>query len=191
MAVLFRINGRSEDFEEELARAHIPFQVRDGSFLQRPAARSFAVRARAATGPVAIAAVRVATGLGYDPRGKYDGGDEATRQADLERLVALAAEFPAEDSQSDMAAFIADLRARFASEEEGRGVQLMTFHRAKGLEFEAVFLPRLEDKELPFALSTSDEDRAEERRLFSVGITRAKGYLAISVAPARDRERRS
>ena len=187
MAVLFRINGRSEDFEEELARAHIPFQVRDGSFLQRPAARSFAVRARAATGPVAIAAVRVATELGYDPRGKYDGGDEATRQADLERLVVLAAEFPGED----MEAFLADLRARFASEEEGRGVQLMTFHRAKGLEFEAVFLPRLEDKELPFALSTSDEDRAEERRLFYVGITRAKGYLAISFARARDGERRS
>ncbi|HEV2686019.1 MAG TPA: ATP-dependent helicase, partial [Actinomycetota bacterium] len=102
MAVLFRINGRSEDFEEAFARAHIPFQVRDGSFLQRPAARSFVVRARAASGPVAIAAVRVVTELGYDPRGKYDGGDEATRQADLERLVALAAEFPAKDSQSGM-----------------------------------------------------------------------------------------
>ena len=187
MAVLFRINGRSEDFEEAFARTHIPFQVRDGSFLQRPAARSFAVRARAATGPVAIAAVRVATELGYDPRGKYDGGDEATRQADLERLVALAAEFPGEE----MEAFLADLRARFASEEEGRGVQLMTYHRAKGLEFDAVFLPRLEDKELPFALSTSDEDRAEERRLFYVGITRAKRYLAISFARARDGERRS
>jgi DNA helicase-2/ATP-dependent DNA helicase PcrA len=191
MAVLFRINGRSEDYEEAFARAQIPFQVRDGAFLQRPAARSLIARSRATDGSVAAAVERIATELGYDPRGKYDGGDEATRQADLERLVALAAEFPAKDSQSDMAAFIADLRARFTTDEEGRGVQLMTYHRAKGLEFEAVFLPRLEDKELPFALATSDADRAEERRLFYVGITRAKRYLAISFARARDGERRS
>jgi DNA helicase-2/ATP-dependent DNA helicase PcrA len=187
MAVLFRINGRSEDYEEAFARAHIPFQVRDGAFLQRAAARSFIARSRAAEGSVAAAVGRIASELGYDPQGKYDGGDEATRQADLERLVALAAEFPGED----MVAFIADLRARFATDEEGRGVQLMTYHRAKGLEFEAVFLPRLEDKELPFALAASDEDRAEERRLFYVGITRAKRYLAISYARARDGERRS
>jgi DNA helicase-2/ATP-dependent DNA helicase PcrA len=187
MAILFRINGRSEDFEEAFARAHIPFQVRDGSFLQRPAARSFIARSQTAPGPVAETAERIADGLGYDPAGKYEGGDEATRQADLERLVALAREFPGDD----MEAFIADLRARFAVENEGRGVQLMTFHRAKGLEFDAVFLPRLEDKELPFALATSDDERAEERRLFYVGITRAKRYLAISFARAREGERRS
>jgi DNA helicase-2/ATP-dependent DNA helicase PcrA len=187
MGVLFRINGRSEDYEEAFARAQIPFQVRDGAFLQRAAARSFIARSRAADGSVAAAVERIANELGYDPQGKYDGGDEATRQADLERLVALAAEFPGED----MAAFMADLRARFATDEEGRGVQLMTYHRAKGLEFEAVFLPRLEDKELPFALASSDEDRAEERRLFYVGITRAKRYLSISYARAREGERRS
>ena len=187
IAILFRINGRSEDFEEAFARAHIPFQVRDGSFLQRPAARSFLVRARAAEGSVTGEAARIATELGYDPGGKYEGGDEATRQADLERLVALASEFPGDD----MVAFAADLRARFATEHEGRGVQLMTYHRAKGLEFEAVFLPRLEDKELPFALAESDDDRAEERRLFYVGITRTKRFLAISFARARDGERRS
>src|SRR5207245_2552801 len=101
---------------------------------------------------------------GYDPRASYEAGDEATRQADLERLVKLAAEFPG----ADVDAFLADLSRRFTAEEEGRGVQLMTYHRAKGLEFEAVFLPRMEDKELPFALAKSDEDIAEERRLLYV-----------------------
>ncbi|MGZ4212728.1 MAG: ATP-dependent helicase [Actinomycetota bacterium] len=187
MAVLFRINGRSEDYEEAFARAGIAFQVRDGAFLARPAARSFFARARAASGPVATEAARIASDLGYDPAGTYDGGDEATRQADLERLVALASEFGGDDVH----AFLADLRARFAPDSEGRGVQLMTYHRAKGLEFEAVFLPRLEDKELPFALSTSAEDVAEERRLFYVGITRAKRFLAVSCARTRDGERRS
>jgi len=187
IAVLFRINGRSEEFEEALARAHIPFQVRDGAFLQRPAARAFVARARAAEGPIAEGVEAIARQLGYDPMGKYEGGDEATRQADLERLVALAREFPG----GSMGDFIADLRARFSSEEEGRGVQLMTYHRAKGLEFDAVFLPRLEDKELPFALSTSSEAIVEERRLFYVGITRAQRFLSISCARSRDGERRS
>ena len=56
----------------------------------------------------------------------------------------------------------------------------MTLHRAKGLEFEAVFLPRVEEGELPFKRSKSDEAVAEERRLFYVGITRAKRYLTIT-----------
>ena len=45
---------------------------------------------------------------------------------------------------------MAELRRRFSTETEGRGVQLLTYHRAKGLEFDAVFLPRLLDGELPF-----------------------------------------
>ena len=40
-------------------------------------------------------------------------------------------------------AHVEELARRFASERSGRGVNLLTLHRAKGLEFEAVFLPRL------------------------------------------------
>ena len=56
----------------------------------------------------------------------------------------------------------------------GRGVHLLTLHRAKGLEFDAVFLPRVEEKELPFRLARSPDEQAEERRLLYVGLTRAK-----------------
>ena len=59
-------------------------------------------------------------------------------------------------------------------------MHLLTYHRAKGLEFEAVFLPRLDEKELPSKLARTDADRAEERRLLYVGITRAKRRLAIT-----------
>ena len=45
---------------------------------------------------------------------------------------------------------MAELRQRFdPGGQSARGVHLMTYHRAKGLEFDAVFLPRLEEKELP------------------------------------------
>jgi DNA helicase-2/ATP-dependent DNA helicase PcrA len=188
IAVLHRINGRSEDFEEALSKASVPFQVRDGSFLRRPAARGVLARLRhEPDGDVATAVARIAQSAGYNPEAGDVSGDEATRQADLGRMLRLAQEF----GGSSAAAFARDLRSRFAEEDEGRGVVLLTYHRAKGLEFDAVFLPRLEDKELPFALSKSDDDLAEERRLLYVGITRARRNLYVSWASHREGERRS
>ncbi|TMK20568.1 MAG: ATP-dependent helicase, partial [Actinobacteria bacterium] len=150
IAILNRINGRSEDFEEALSRAGIPFQVRDGSFLRRPAARTVLARLRhELDGDVAGAVGRIVAASGYDPDLEDVAGDEATRQADLGRMLRLAGEF----GGTSLAAFARDLRSRFAEEDQGRGVVLLTYHRAKGLEFDGVFLPRMEDKELPFALA--------------------------------------
>jgi DNA helicase II / ATP-dependent DNA helicase PcrA len=67
---------------------------------------------------------------------------------------------------------------------------LLTYHRAKGLEFEAVFLPRLQEGELPFRRSKSAEAVAEERRLLYVGITRAKRYLFITWITGKTRPSR-
>ena len=58
----------------------------------------------------------------------------------------------------------------------------MTYHRAKGLEFDAVFLPRLLDGELPFRSGRVQADPDEERRLLYVGITRARKYLFLTWA---------
>jgi DNA helicase-2/ATP-dependent DNA helicase PcrA len=188
IAVLHRINGRSEDFEEAFSKAGVPFQVRDGAFLRRPAARGVFARLRhEPEGDLAAAVARIVDSAGYNPEAGDVSGDEATRQADLGRMLRLAQEF----GGTSAAAFLRDLRSRFAEEDEGRGVVLLTYHRAKGLEFDAVFLPRLEDKELPFALSKSDEDLAEERRLLYVGITRARRNLYLSWASYREGERRS
>jgi uncharacterized protein (TIGR00375 family) len=75
-------------------------------------------------------------------------------------------------------------------------VRIMTLHAAKGLEFDAVFLPALEDGILPFAgtdfLSgkpghlAGQMDEEEERRLFYVGLTRARNRLYLSHAVRRD-----
>lgn len=74
-------------------------------------------------------------------------------------------------------------------------VQIMSLHAAKGLEFKAVFLPALEDGLLPFAgpgILTGQVDKTapppdldEERRLFYVGITRARECLFLSLAAHR------
>jgi DNA helicase-2/ATP-dependent DNA helicase PcrA len=59
-------------------------------------------------------------------------------------------------------------------------VHLLTYHRAKGLEFEAVFLPLLTERELPSKLARTQAALAEERRLFYVGLTRAKRHLTVT-----------
>ncbi len=70
--------------------------------------------------------------------------------------------------------------------EESDSLRLMTLHNAKGLEFEAVFIVGLEEELLPHRMSMdSREEIEEERRLFYVGITRAKSRLQLSNAICR------
>ena len=85
---------------------------------------------------------------------------------------------PGEDAS--VADFVADLDARFRGDGDGKGVQILTYHRAKGQEFEAVFLPFLQEGELPARQAKRDESIAEERRLLYVGLTRAKRSLMLS-----------
>ena len=184
MAILYRINARSEDYEEALSDAHIPYQVRDGAFLRRPGPRNVLRRLQRADqrGPAADAVDAASRATGWEPDAEVAdvSEEEATRLADLSRLVSMAVEFG-----GDVAGFIADLRHRFESDGAGRGVVLSTYHRAKGLEWDAVFLPRLEERELPFAMSKTDDETDEERRLLYVGITRARTHLRLSWARSR------
>ena len=180
IAVVYRINARSEPYEEAFAAAGLPYQVRDGAFLRRPGPRAVLSRLRSASSGVVETVEAATDALGYDPSATPDADEEVTRQADLARLRALATEFAAAHPEADVAAFLAELGARFAVERTGRGVNLLTYHRAKGLEFDAVFLPRLLDGELPFKRGRAEADPAEERRLLYVGITRARRRLFLS-----------
>jgi DNA helicase-2/ATP-dependent DNA helicase PcrA len=179
MAVLYRLNARSEDYEEAFALAGIPFQVRGSAFLARPAAQRTLRLLRGREDASALGAVtevvRRQGWIASPPSGL--GEEELTRQADLARLLSLVEQLPAGASVAD---FRRDLEARFGVERRARGVHLLTYHRAKGLEWEAVFLPRLEEKELPYGKARSGERLAEERRLFYVGITRAKRWLTLT-----------
>ena len=114
---------------------------------------------------------RAAEAQGWLPSPPDKLGDrEQTRQADLARLVRLAEQF-----EGTLEEFVASLHERFGAS-AGRGVHLLTLHRAKGLEFEAVYLPRLEEGELPIRRADVDE----ERRLLYVGMTRAKRHLLLT-----------
>lgn len=63
---------------------------------------------------------------------------------------------------------------------EKEGVNLMTMHAAKGLEFDTVFVIEAYEGSCPYKKATTDEEIEEERRLFYVAMTRAKRKLVIS-----------
>jgi DNA helicase II / ATP-dependent DNA helicase PcrA len=179
MALLYRTNARSADFEESFTEAGLPFQ--GAALLARDGARQLLKGLRGAGGTVALTVRRVARDQGLLERIPDGLGErEVTRQNDLARLVAIASEF--DDGTKTVAEFVAHLEERFGTGGEARGVHFLTYHRAKGLEFEAVFLPRLEERELPSKLSKTPAAIAEERRLLYVGMTRAKRQLTITWA---------
>jgi DNA helicase-2/ATP-dependent DNA helicase PcrA len=180
MAVLYRINYRSVDYEEALHQARIPFQVAGGGFLERPAARAALRQLQSvASADVAATVERLledAQFIAKPAPGELTPA-ELTRQQDLARLRDLAEEF--HNGERTVRDFVAHLRERFDSDQSRQAVRLMTYHSAKGLEFEAVFLPRLEQRELPF-YKALDAGIDEERRLFYVGLTRAKQHLLLT-----------
>jgi len=70
--------------------------------------------------------------------------------------------------------------------DSSESVALMTIHAAKGLEFECVFIPGCEEGILPFRFPGSEDvDLDEERRIFYVGMTRARRYLFLTHAASR------
>ncbi len=180
IALLFRLNSRSEPWEEAFGAAGIPFRVRGGAFLGRQAARRLRQVLGGSSSTAVAADVRAAAlAEGFlEPVPAGLGEAEETRQDDLRRLVELAGEL--DDGDLTLTGFVAELERRFGGSDTSDGVNLLTYHRAKGLEFEAVFLPRLEEGELPVRQAKTDEAVAEERRLLYVGLTRAKRQLSLS-----------
>ncbi len=122
--------------------------------------------------------------------------DSESRSDNLDELVSVASRFVQRDQDEEGAADMSELVAflSYASLEAGEGqaqagedgVQLMTLHSAKGLEFPLVFLAGLEEGLFPGARSLEESGRLEEeRRLAYVGITRARQKLVLGYAESR------
>ena len=121
-------------------------------------------------------------------RNSRDPQDE-TRAENVEELVAQTRDFDRENPGATLVDFLTQVSLVAAADEidDASGtVSLMTLHTAKGLEYHAVFLTGLEEGLLPHQMSASEPGGpAEERRLFYVGITRARKRLYLSLAMSR------
>lgn len=195
IAVLYRINAQSAVLEQALADAGIAYQVRGGtSFFENRVivdAMQQLIRANLQNDlppdPVAIARAALAP-LGYSTQ-EPDGAQERERWQLLRALVDLVEDIVQLRNTDSLEVVLGELRRRAADKQPPAvdSVTLVTLHAAKGLEWDAVFLAGLTEGLLPFryAIDAGDEQIEEERRLFYVGITRARKHLALSWAPAR------
>jgi DNA helicase II / ATP-dependent DNA helicase PcrA len=209
IAICYRINSQSEPFEEALREAGIPHVVRGdtGFFARREVTQALGVlRAAAhrppevdpaaipgtpAAPPRADAAVErvLKDQLGWHPRREPSGEAARDRWRNLGALLALVERLVADRPALTLAEAVADLDARAAAGQETAdpdgAVTLLTIHRAKGLEFDAVFLVALEEGLLPISYAKTDEEVEDERRLLYVGVTRARTHLWLSWARMR------
>ncbi len=191
MAVLFRINAQSESFEEALAARGIPYIIRGAArFFDRPEVREAVTRirgaARSGEGDDVLETVRgTLAGMGWTPEAPSARGQTRDRWESWQALMDQALEFSAAGRTLDE--FVADLDRRAAEQHApvADGVTLATYHAAKGLEWDSVFLCGLQDGTLPITYAETPAQIEEERRLLYVGMTRARLDLALSWALAR------
>jgi DNA helicase-2/ATP-dependent DNA helicase PcrA len=206
IAILVRMNAQIPPIEDALRMAGIPFQVRGQGFYERREVREAIrlVRALPAGGRgdelVRSLEARLEATLGYrqgaGERTGAVGAEARERDSALATFVDLVRQALEADGDATPAMVAASLDRAAAEERTAspNGVNLLTLHRAKGLEWDAVFLPGVEEGTLPIRQADTPHAVTEERRLLYVGITRARRHLLITWAEMRagpnDRESR-
>jgi DNA helicase II / ATP-dependent DNA helicase PcrA len=185
IAVLYRTEVQSSALAEALARSGIPFRKHSHTPLaEQPAARAILALLETDDPSEGDLADRLKAAAA---RATADADDKDAIGLVVQRLVSLARSCGGDQQRFlDAAALTTD--GDFW-DPRADGVALLTLHAAKGLEFAFVFIVGLEDGVLPLRWSKSDdadaESLAEERRLFYVGMTRAKDRLWLSRALKR------
>ncbi|MBT2391395.1 ATP-dependent DNA helicase UvrD2 [Streptomyces sp. ISL-1] len=200
IAVLYRINAQSEVYEQALADAGVPYQLRGAErFFERQEVREAGVALRGAARaggndsllddagdlPSQVRAVLSTKGWTTEP--PAGSGAVRDRWESLAALVRLAEDYVRVKPDASLGDLVAELDERAAAQHAPtvQGVTLASLHSAKGLEWDAVFLVGLTEGMMPITYAKTDEQVEEERRLLYVGVTRARLHLTLSWALSR------
>ncbi|MEU9172427.1 ATP-dependent DNA helicase UvrD2 [Streptomyces sp. NPDC048420] len=200
IAVLFRTNSQSETYEQALADAGVPYQLRGAErFFDRPEVRRAIVNLRGAARfggndsrldeavdlPSQVRAVL--SGEGWTTEPPAGSGAVRERWESLAALVNLAQDFAAARAGATLNDLVAELDERASAQHAPtvEGVTLASLHSAKGLEWDAVFLVGVAEGMMPITYARTDEQIEEERRLLYVGVTRARERLHVSWSLSR------
>ena len=143
-------------------------------------------------GPATVADIvkHVVKATGYVEALRATGNPQDDARAEnVEEFVSVAKEFAKRNAGGTLVEFLTEVSLVAASDDlddASGSVSLMTLHTAKGLEFDAVFITGVEEELLPHRMSIDTPDGiAEERRLFYVGVTRARKRLYLTLARSR------
>ncbi|MFF2369757.1 ATP-dependent helicase [Agromyces sp. NPDC058110] len=187
IAVLMRVNSQSAMLEHALDEVGVPSRVRGSvRFFDQPEVRQAvqALRAAALTianEPLFKSVSDVLRSLGWTAQAPEGPGAVRARWESLNALARLVDDAP---PGTTFRAFADDLRARAEAQHEPtvQAVTLATLHSAKGLEWDEVHIVGLTEGMLPIAYAKGLDAIDEERRLFYVGVTRARRRLSLSWA---------
>ena len=180
VAILARTNAQLKGAEKAMLAQKIPYQVRNTErFFERREVRDFLKQVRQAS-------VIPAEGQGWIDELRSLAQPYLTGEAidGIAALLHLARELDDDDNftPKTLRTYLREVEDRVQQNNPPTMpvVTLATLHAAKGLEWERVFLIGASDGQLPLTNSSGEAVIEEERRLFYVGITRAKADLHIS-----------
>jgi DNA helicase-2/ATP-dependent DNA helicase PcrA len=195
IAVLVRTNAMTIGYEDALASAGLQVQLRGaerfferGEVKQAVGLLKVAARSAAPDEDPAAQVRPILTGLGLTREPPAGRGRARDRWESLDALAQLADGFFAAAPDARLADLAAELELRsvMGHAPDPGGVTLASLHAAKGLEWDVVFLPCLNEGALPIVYAQTADAIEEERRLLYVGLTRARQRLFLSWALSRE-----
>ncbi|MBI2169084.1 MAG: ATP-dependent DNA helicase UvrD2 [Actinobacteria bacterium] len=193
IAVLARTNAQCVILQQILEGTRIPARVRGAvRFLDRPEVAGVLAALTAARSGTSVESGAEGTGfealladaMAAAPEAAGSGADA------LDILADLGAEYARLDAGSATPQGFREYVASQVRDDDPTSapvdvVEVLTFHRAKGLEWPVVFVTGIEDGFVPIAHASTDAARSEERRLLHVALTRAQRHLFLSWARTR------
>ncbi|HWU47521.1 MAG TPA: ATP-dependent helicase [Humibacter sp.] len=187
MAILYRINVQAAALENALNEVDVSYQIRGAKrFFDLPEVKQAVLTLRGASvsvmgEPLFKSVSDVLRSLGWTEQAPQARGAVRDRWEALNAIMGLADQAV---PGTTFRRFTDELLERQAAQHEPTlsAVTLATVHSAKGLEWDAVYLIGLSEGLLPISYATNFDQVDEERRLFYVGITRARRRLWLSWA---------